>query len=96
MQPSGTGTVVILVADDRFVDICIRRYHGKNILDSVIQVSRPPPPVLDQLRKEVPGLFGTEPSVEVQKAEPAADTAALNAVLKAISNLSVSQQDALR
>ena len=66
------------------------------MLDKVTQVSRPPPPVLDQLRKEVQGLFETEPSVEVQKAEPAADTAALNAVLKAISNLSVSQQDALR
>ena len=96
VEAHGNGAVFLVFADDRSADRCIQRYHGKVLLDSSIQVSRPTPALLEQLRKMNPSIVEHQPQLQMQKNEPVDDATAVSAVLKAISHLSGSQRELLR
>ena len=96
VEAHGNGAVFLVFADDRSADRCIQRYHGKVLLDSSIQVSRPTPALLEQLRKMNPSIVEHQPQLQMQKNEPVDDATAVSAVLKAISHLSRSQPKLLR
>ena len=96
VEAHGNGTVFLVFADDSSADRCIQRYHGKLLLDSNIQVSRPTPTLLEQLRKMNPGIIKNKLQLQIQKNEPADDATAVSAVFKAIFHLSGSQRELLR
>ena len=94
VETDGKGAAFLIFTDDRFVELCMRKYNGGTVLGCQVQVSRPTAAQIEQLVRLNPTVFETDVKQTLQR--PTDDSVAVKAVLDAISGLSNVQRDMLR